>query len=178
MKIIGITGQARSGKDTVADIIESSTVSAKFAFADPIKDMLFFGLGVDINDSKDNSEFCGVSHRKLMQSLGTEWGRNMVSNDIWIEVVKQKLESYRFHSEGNGLAIITDVRFANEAEWVREHGTLIHIIGRGGIPGDHSSEDGVPVVSGDITIQNYGTIEELKGNTLLAVTSCLSKYRV
>jgi dephospho-CoA kinase len=172
MRIIGLTGQARSGKDTVAEIIEYNTACSKFAFADPIKDMLFSGLGIDIGQSKDTSEFCGVSHRKLMQTLGTDWGRIMISEDIWLEVVRQKTEVVRLLSQNKGTVLVTDVRFPNEAAWVRKNGTLIHVIGRGGIQGDHSSEDGIPLIEGDVIIENNGTIEDLRKRTSRVLNKC------
>jgi len=59
--------------------------------------------------------------------------------------------------------VVSDVRFDNEADWVRSIGGLvIHII-RGSAPdvAAHSSEQGVTMRPGDGTIVNDGTLQDL-----------------
>ena len=173
MRIIGLTGPARSGKDTVAAIIQSSVMCEKFSFAHQIKEMLRVGIGVDIGNDKDSKEFLGVSHREIIQTLGTEWGRNMIHADVWVKAMEHNIKMNAFLT--TEVVVVTDVRFPNEAKWVREHGTLIHIVGRGGIKGRHSSEDGIPLVEEDLIIENHSTFEDLKKYTLLTLASCLQK---
>ena len=59
--------------------------------------------------------------------------------------------------------IVPDVRFENEAELVREHGVLIHLVGRGGIEGNHASENPIEFKPGDIVIDNSRDLAWLHG---------------
>lgn len=155
-KAISIAGPARSGKDTAADYLltklgpEWSITS----FAEPIKKMLEV-IGVDCSDeAKDivDPRF-GVTPRHMMQTLGTEWGRGMIKWSIWEDIVEEKIQV--------SPRIVKDVRFDGEADLGRKYGPLLHMLGRGGIPGQHSSEAGVSFEVGDIEIHNDGTEQHL-----------------
>lgn len=150
-RLIGIAGQARSGKDTLANyLLDDSNLGdnwSKSSFAQPIKNMLT-AIGVDCNDDvKAKVDACfGVTPRHLMQTLGTEWGRHMIDGDIWVK-------AFALLSAGKQV-IVPDVRFENEADLVRDNGVLIHITGRGGISGSHASENPIGFKPGDIVIDN------------------------
>lgn len=149
MRLIGIAGQARSGKDTLASYMLDNLdgIWLRSSFADPIKDMLR-AIGVDCSDDAKAviDEYFGVTPRHMMQTLGTEWGRNLIDNDIWVKA---------FARLNAGMCVIVpDVRFENEAELVRQHGVLIHLTGRGGIAGNHVSENPIGFKEGDIVIDN------------------------
>ena len=155
-KIIGISGAAQCGKDTAADhILTKRPAYQKISLADPIKAMLSAGLGLtetqlygDLKDVID--ERYGCTPRKMLQTLGTEWGRDLVHTDIWLLAMGNHLEQL------GGTFIIPDIRFENEAKFVRENGVLIHIHGRldGIKESDHSSEAGVTVSDSDHMILN------------------------
>lgn len=157
--VIGIAGPARCGKDTVADIImKNNPAYRKHSFADPIKEMLKAGLGLtDEQLWGDNKETIDprydVSPRYMMQTLGTEWGRNIINSELWVVAMEQRI---------NKGMIIPDIRFENEAAFVRKYGVLIHVTGRGGIDGDHISESGISCESFDRVIANSGGIEDLE----------------
>lgn len=149
MLLIGIAGPARSGKDTAATgIIKQLGASwSRASFADPMKLMLNT-IGVDTSDeAKDlpSNQF-GVSTRRMLQTLGTEWGRDLIGEDFWVDVFRRMNAGRRI--------VVPDVRFENEAQLVRDHGALIHIMGRGGIAGDHVSESPLGIKAGDYVIQN------------------------
>ena len=149
--VIGVTGKARGGKDTLAEQIHhvvGKGRAAKVAFADPIKEMLK-ALGVDDIDKykTEKHPVLDVTSRVMMQTLGTDWGRDIIGESIWIDIAKKS-------GEGKEFLIISDVRFANEAKFVRDNGILIHVEGRGGIDTDHQSEDGIPFELGDFKIDN------------------------
>jgi hypothetical protein len=159
-RIIGFTGVAGCGKNTAAAQFREIYPSyQERAFADPIKEMLRKGVGLDnqqlngVLKEEIIPEF-GVSPRTMMQTLGTEWGRHMMGGNFWLTCMKR-----RIHPTEN--VVITDVRFQNEAEYVRENGLLVHIMGRGGIEGGHASEAGVEPHDGDYYIYNDGTYEDL-----------------
>ena len=165
--VIGIAGLAGAGKDTVADmIIELNRKFAKASFAKPLKDMVKTGLGLSeeqvngsLKDTVDSTY--SVTPRHIMQTLGTEWGRQFVSPDIWLMALHRTLE---------GPTVIADVRFPNEAEHVRANGVLVHVerpqqlnsVDLSNPALAHSSESGVDIKSGDYTIINDTTMDKLK----------------
>ena len=158
--LIGIHGRAHSGKDTVADfLMDQFPDHRRYSFADPIRDMLAAGLNIPMETMLDPTKkeqddiVFGKSPRQMMQTLGTEWGREMIDPDIWLKAAI---------SRGTEL-IIPDVRFENEAEWVRRHGQLLHIErpGKKIKESDHVSENGIKKREQDITIINDGTLDDL-----------------
>lgn len=149
MRLIGIAGPARAGKDTLASYLLDNLSNdwLRSSFADPLKEMLR-AIGVDCSDGKKAvvSDDYGVTPRHMMQTLGTEWGRNLIDSDIWVKAFARM--------NAGKCVIVPDVRFENEAELVREHGVLIHLVGRGGIEGNHVSENAIAFMPGDIVIDN------------------------
>lgn len=158
MHLIGIAGQARAGKDTLASYILDNLSSdwSRSSFADPMKAMLSV-IGVDCSDdNKDKiDDRYGVFVRHMMQTLGTEWGRHMIDGDIWVKAFARL--------NAGKCVIVPDVRFENEAALVREHGVLIHLVGRGGIEGNHVSENAIEFKPGDIVIDNSRDLAWLHG---------------
>jgi hypothetical protein len=162
--LIGVTGPAHCGKDTVAELIlkYSGKNFVTNSFAKPMKDMLKAGLGLsdkqlygDLKDTVDNMYGCTPRH--MMQTLGTQWGRYCIDNDIWVNAVKHK-----WLNDHQAPLIMTDVRFENEAAFIREYGQLIHIYGRGGIEGEHESEKGVKPEEDDLYINNRVSLKNLE----------------
>lgn len=162
MQVIGIAGPAGVGKDTAADYLVGQLPGyRKVAFADPLKDMLRTGLSLTEaqlygSDKEAVDERYGCSPRHIMQTLGTEWGRQHIHPDVWVKAM-----AARIGKADN--VVICDVRFQNEADFVRERGVLIHLTGRGGIGAAHQSELGLEAMPGDITIANDGDLKQLYG---------------
>ena len=167
MRIIGIAGPAGAGKDTVADHLALAYRFERMAFADPI----YRGLAAILDmpewrlrrrDLKERAiPEIGRSPRELLQTLGTEWGRELVREDIWLVLAGLELEKARLRA-APGVAI-TDVRFDNEARFVRAAGGQIWHIQRPGITAvrAHASEAGVWPADVDRGIYNDGTLQEL-----------------
>ena len=158
MHLIGIAGPARAGKDTLCSYMLDNLdgVWLRSSFADPLKEMLR-AIGVDCSDDAKavvNDDY-GVTPRHMMQTLGTEWGRHMIDGDIWVKAFARL--------NAGECVIVPDVRFENEAELVREHGVLIHLVGRGGIEGNHVSENAIEFKTGDIVIDNSRDLAWLHG---------------
>jgi len=92
MRLIGLTGPAGSGKDTVARLLCEQHGFVQMAFADPLRAMLKAGLGLTDEelhrrDLKEAPlEWLGKSPRQLLQTLGTEWGRQHVHPHLWLEL--------------------------------------------------------------------------------------------
>lgn len=173
--IIGIHGPLNGGKDTVCKLLMELCPDkfAHYAFARPLKEagVILFGWPMDYFEDRVLKEqvdpFWGFSPRKAMQLLGTEYGRNSLRDDIWIQRAVRQVELNRLA----GLkTIITDVRFENEAAWIRslgERAALIYLE----VPGlvrdekySHASEAGITRAITDLNIVNDKTqgINQLK----------------
>lgn len=167
-RLIGITGRAGAGKDTVKDLIKQNIFPelSAYSFAAPIYDtvMNLFGWTLEELQNRDFKEAIdpkwGFSPRRAMQLFGTEFGRTL-REDLWIHHARVLLDSPIIE----GL-LISDVRFENEADFIRSHpgGLIIHVT-RPNNPNEisegHASEGGVAFVHGDISITNDGTIDDM-----------------
>lgn len=165
--LIGLTGPAGSGKDTVADELERLDFD-RYALASPLKTGLraMFDLTREHTDGRLKEisipELGGLTPRRLMQTLGTEWARNTVHDDVWLWLARQQWEGAGYP----GL-VITDVRFDNEADFIRAHGgTVWHVQRpeehRPVFSESHASEAGVTDRKGDVIVDNSGTLDDLK----------------
>lgn len=145
--IIGLSGYARSGKDTVAGMLMGIHGYERVAFADKIKDLLWemdplimhgdipFRLQ-DIIESKGwetaKTEYPEV--RRLLQDLGVG-GRKLLDDSVWIT------SALRQFGETDKI-VVTDVRFKNEATMIKLLGGQVWRINRinVGPANDHISE--------------------------------------
>jgi len=167
MNLIGLTGLARAGKDSVADLLQAKHGFVKYAFAKPLKDgvKVMFGLTDDhvYGHLKEVIHpLYGVSPRQMMQWAGTEFGRSLVNPNCWIIRAGQAYDILEHDAYG---MVISDVRFENEADFIRQRGGMIVHISRkaaDAIKMDHASEGGVVPMTGDWFIDNNGSIDELE----------------
>ena len=161
--IIGLTGHKGSGKDEAATaLVQCGFVHLKFAM--PLKLMLRSLLNFrQVNPAEiermiegdlkevDTSALDGRSPRHAMQTLGTEWGRREIGDDLWTGVVRDRAAKEMCH------VVISDVRFPNEAEMVRALGGEVWRIARPGCAGDgHTSETEMESIEPDTVIWNDG----------------------
>lgn len=161
--VIGIAGPARSGKDTICTFVITAVGGYRYSMADPIRAMLSVGVGIDMTDPywQDRKEAAipalGRSPREMMQTLGTEWGRMMVSPEIWLLQAQARLLDF-----GPGM-VVPDIRFPNEATWVRKYGALLHVRRKDTVGvSEHASEAGIEPTEHELVIHNDGTFEELQ----------------
>lgn len=126
--LIGLTGQIGCGKTTVANFIKSETGAKELSFADPIKEVIAYLTGIprqQLDDQEVKKRMfpdSSVTVRHALQTLGTEWGRELIDQDIWVNYVKRQIET-----EDQNF-IVPDVRFENEAQMIRDlGGIIIHI---------------------------------------------------
>lgn len=166
--LIGLAGAARSGKTTAAQPLASQHGLLHYAFAMPIKSMLAQGFNLS-DDHLDGSlkeqplPWLGKSPRELLQLLGTEWGRGMVNADLWLLLAEQNLHSLANCFPGSRGIAISDVRFENEAAFIRQHGgVVIHILRPDAeAVRSHSSEAGIAISDNDLVIHNDGDLVDL-----------------
>lgn len=163
VRLIGITGLAETGKDTLANYIVNQYGAIKRSVAYPIKGILnqIFGFPASAWDDRDWKErplpMIGHSPRVLAQSLGTEWGR-AINEDLWIGKVIA-----HWRQNDCRLMVVPDIRFDNEAVYLlRSGGMMIRVTRQDAKPvAPHQSEQGVNDQLVHIEIPNDGTIKEL-----------------
>ena len=177
--IIGLSGFRGSGKDTVAAYLMKKHGFERKAFADPLKasvamllDIPFSevdklkndtttGIAIGRQDSQNNlvphSVMRSMTFREFLQRYGTESHRDVFGHDFWLEYTLPS----NGHYSGNKIAV-SDVRFANEAQRIRELGGFIWFIhrftDREAIDPHASEHLGFRV---DVKVDNTGTIDDL-----------------
>jgi hypothetical protein len=115
-------------------------------------------IGVDIygwEGLKDRSP----DIRGLLQRFGTEIGREMFSEDFWVDYALNSIPD-------GGKAVISDVRYPNEADAIRQLGGKVYRVERDGVfaANEHASEHALDAYKFDGKIQNNGTIQGLQQN--------------
>ena len=167
--IIGLSGYAQSGKNTVADILVDHHGFIQLAFADAIREFVYeinpmvacspTGYLQDLVNLKGWDEAKQEPQvRRLLQSTGLA-GRNMIDEYLWVALTLSQIKDPQ-----EGKYVITDVRFPNEAAALTSQGGQIWRIERPGVDAvnDHVSETALDAWIFDETILNDGTIEDLK----------------
>lgn len=167
--IIGLTGYAQSGKDTVAQILVDRFGFKRIAFADKIRELLYemdppikihpdgglVGLQnfVDIYGWDEAKQEPQV--RQHLQNLGVA-ARKVFDESFWIyqalgEVAPQDK------------VVVSDVRFSNEADWIKDFDGQIWRVTRPGIDAvnNHVSETNMDNYKEDVHLINAGTLDEL-----------------
>lgn len=184
-RLIGITGKAGAGKDTLADFLVRRYGATKYSFAQPLKAALneMFHWPMEAWNDREWKEreikWLGKSPRQLAQTLGTEWGRELVHPQLWVLLAEQKyiqhIDDYSQDFGGMPPFVIPDVRFVNEAEMIRSQNGVVIQLHRPGVMSiaAHKSEDGLPDDMIDITIINDTTIERM----LHEAVACLHAHR-
>lgn len=172
--LIGLAGRAGSGKDTVAEMVASAVGlmgerAQVTGFAEPLYEAVSAITGIPVHQLHDRRfkeeiiPWLGKSPRQLLQTLGTEWGRNTIHPDLWVRVTMEKVRA----APGTTF-LITDVRFDNEARAIRGAGGRVFRVIRPGHEclaagaAQHESEAGVNDGLIDGVIVNDGTLEQLR----------------
>lgn len=170
--IIGLSGYAQVGKDTIANYLVSEYGFVKISFADPLREALYrLNPKVDIADMRgvylraavdglgwENVKVDSKDTRELLQRMGTEIGREMFGEDFW---VNQGLLRAKEHQN----VVFADVRFKNEADAIRNAGGRVWRINKRnhGPVNNHSSEIALDDYSFDDVVYNNASIEALQG---------------
>ena len=129
-RVLGLySPHPQSGKTAVAHELQQHGYVC-VSFASPLKRMLGVflssaGYGQEKIESllfehkEDRIPEFGVSTRHLMQTLGTEWGRECISPDVWVTVWKNNVQKWL---DGGLHVVVDDMRFPNEWNAVKELG--------------------------------------------------------
>src|SRR5690554_2025589 len=159
--IVGVTGKARSGKDTVAMRLATHHNYHHYWFSKPMKEAcaIIFGWSDDhlYGELKEViDERYGVSPRFALQTIGTEWGREIINQDIWLKRAQIEVDK-------NPMIVISDVRFDNEAQFILDNGGIVLRVVRDNSDSviEHKSESGVSENLVSMTIENNGTLQQL-----------------
>lgn len=165
-RLIGITGKIAAGKSLAASMVPGAVT---IQLADPLYAMVSALTGIapemlrDRRTKEDVIFWLGKSPRQLLQTIGTEWGRDMIDRDIWVRHLEQRIAN--MERQGYDLIVVADVRFDNEAEAIRARGGQVWQVIRPGADGHfggHSSERGVSPDLIDRVIVNAGTPDDLR----------------
>jgi hypothetical protein len=151
LKLIALAGPKGSGKSHIAKLVTQNTGGIVLSFAGPIKAMLakaeILPPEAFLPEHKENTAHgrCGKSPRYLMQTLGTEWGRQIIGEDIWVETVVSQIKTLQA-AQKHPLIVIDDLRFGNEAKAIVNLGGKIYRVRRAGFDytGEHASEQPIP----------------------------------
>lgn len=168
--IIGLSGWARSGKDTIADYLVEHHGFTRVAFADPMRNALlalnpyvsYYGTPVSLSTMvrlvgwdvlKENSP----EVRELLQRMGTEVGRNLFGQNFWVNQAINAAKKY-------DKVVISDCRYVNEAKAITRLGGQVWRVSRPEVyaANDHESEHNLDNYDFDLYLDNKTSIENLQ----------------
>lgn len=175
--VVGIVGRKRSGKDTLANFATEILEDVKvLSFAEPLKQACKHAYNLtneQLDEAKDEvDKRWGMSPRSMMKTLGMDYFR---SKDPchWTKNMKFRIEGWG--SDPETTVVISDVRFHNEAAFVRENGGVLIHVSRDlqSNSDDHVSEKTTDEIVCDHYISNDGSLQDLK-NKLVEALEALS----
>jgi len=168
------SSRPRSGKSSIARRLCAEHDFEPMKFAAPIKAMmraLLLHVGLDRAEIDERLEGdrradvipqLGVSARMLMQTLGTDWGRDMIASDIWLDIARRKIES---NLADGASVVLDDMRFANEKSMIEQlGGTCVRVERKnhGAVESnEHASEDNLSHLSFDWSLELEEGVEAL-----------------
>lgn len=182
--ILGISGYARAGKDSIADILVEEGFE-RLAFADKLRECLYalnptitwdYKYGLKYSAKSTNTvqaavdEFgwdgvkktgWGKAIRELLQKFGTEVGREILGNNIWVDATFFTVDATKNY-------VVTDCRFVNEAKAITARDGQVWRVNRPGVLpiNNHVSEIGLDDWPFDVVINNSGDLEDLREKVL------------
>lgn len=176
---------AQMGKSTATRLLTEGLGYRNVKFAEPLKAMtgcFLMQIGVPLDQLEDFIEghrkeepltefgFDNLTARKIMQTLGKEWGREQIDPNLWTTIAARKARKL---IEDGDRVVIDDLRFPNEYDLVKNMGGEAWCLynPRVEIPvSGHQSEGLLDNHAFDKALINSGTIEDLETSVMEAVT--------
>jgi hypothetical protein len=169
--IIGLSGYAQSGKDSTAELLCLNYGYTRVAFADPMRQaLLTINPQLDsitrvsdlVDDYGWNLAKKNPEVRRLLQVLGTDFGRKMLGDDVWINIALSGIKS-------EDRIVVSDVRYPNEAEAIKKLGGTVWRINRHNhtAVNGHTSERAMDNYMFNYVIYNDGTLDELSDEVFM-----------
>jgi len=139
--VIGLHGEAGVGKDWIADQLVEKHGFVKLSFAAPLKEAVralnpivsYGGRVVRLDEALAEGEAHVKAYypeyRRLLEVFGTEVARDMFGEDVWVKQMEETIRNIWLDRDAR--IVISDVRFPNEAEWIRRHvgGKVVRVSG-------------------------------------------------
>lgn len=175
-ELIGIGGRLAAGKDVVANFYRGQLGFTVIGFSDILHSMLMKLDPIVMTDAthKELLTYTQVVKargfvkakeipevRRLQQVFGTEIGRQMIHEDIWVDLTAERITKLQ---DAGKKVVLTGVRYPNEVAMVRRLGGETLWIDRPdfGQPSDHATENSVNQDDFDHLIVNDKGIAELE----------------
>lgn len=178
--LVGVSGYGHAGKDTIGAILVEEHGFIRASFADALREFAYalnpivkaFGATSGGKTAVsciryaylvDTVGYEGAKQvpevRNFLQRLGTEAGRRVLGEDIWVDTAMNRLEPDKDY-------VFTDVRFPNEAGAVRDRGGVVWRVSRPGFGpvNPHPSETSLDEYNFDRYIENGGTLDDLRAD--------------
>jgi len=163
--IIGLSGYAQSGKDTVAELLCLNHGFRRISFALPMRDAIYtLNPVVDgsnrvadlVNEYGWDVAKANPEVRRLLQVFGTEVGRNLFGETFWIDQAFKRADEHE-------RVVFSDVRFPNEAKAIQQRGGDVWRINRHNHQpvNGHTSEHAMDNFLFKHVIYNDGTLNDL-----------------
>ncbi|MYW28317.1 hypothetical protein [Streptomyces sp. SID2119] len=171
---IGIIGRARVGKDTAGQWLVENRGYRRIGFADPLKEAAL-KLDPIIDDGNVGYSFNAMRLSELVRGYGWERAKEIgdtrrilqelgaavraIDEDFWLRAAMKRVQEA---NEQGVPAVITDVRYPNEAASLQRAGFHLVYIERPGVEQlVHESEGALGPEDADYTIVNDGDVDDL-----------------
>lgn len=171
--LVGVTGRAQHGKDTIAMRLVDAWGFTRKGLADPLKELALTlnpvipwdsaswdTLEVIVKESGWERAKTYPEVRRILQVLGTEGCRGTFGENCWVDA----LENWWVDSGVQHL-VVPDIRFHNEAAWVHRMGGILIGVHRpgyySGVSLEHPSEKDIPFLDTDVNLSNAGDVFDL-----------------
>lgn len=181
--VVGLAGNIGSGKSEAARMIPGAH---HLQWADPIYRAIAAMLEVDeavLRDRATKEEplpvwGINVVPRMLARTLGTEWGRETVHPDLWVNVTLRTIDRV-WRSTGATVFAVCGTRFVNEVDAIRSLGGEVWWVSRPGTTtGSHVSDTVLTAGDCDRVIVNNGTLDRLRHNVEAAFADYVKSTEV
>jgi hypothetical protein len=172
----------QQGKSTACRMLEQSYGCVRLSFAAPLKDMLGTMLEHCLLSDDEIERYSAEakeqeipllhkSYRYLARTLGTEWGREVVGYNIWVDIMENKIKTYAHWPGG---VCIDDIRFQNELEMLQRNNfeiiQVVRSVNRDPSQDQHPSDTALRGFTGfDHVIHNNGSLQDLRNKLKLII---------